>query len=85
MTLPARREYDRNINQFSKPLRNSVSVIINQFKSSVKRWCNKNGYNHYQWQTRFYDHILHNEDSIDRIREYIGNNPKNWSDDELYN
>jgi putative transposase len=85
MALPARWENCQQINQFSKPVRNSVSVIINQFKSSVKRWCNKNGSNYFQWQSRFYDQILHNEESIDLIREYIGNNPKNWSYDELNN
>ena len=85
MSLQARRENGQKINQFSKPVRNSVSVIINQFKSSVKRWCNKNGSNYFQWQSRFYDQILHNEDSIDKIREYIFNNPKDWIDDDLYN
>jgi len=85
MALQARRENGQQINQFSKPVRNSVSVIINQFKSSVKRCGNKNGFNYFQWQSRFYDQILHNENSIDKIREYICNNPKNWSDDELYN
>jgi putative transposase len=85
MTLPARRQPNQNINQFSKPVKNSVSVIINQYKSSVKRWCNKNRLDHFQWQARFYDQILYNEGSIDNIREYINNNPKNWTEDELYN
>jgi putative transposase len=84
MTLPARREPNQNINQFSKPVKNSVSVIINQYKSSVKRWCNKNGLGHFQWQSRFYDQILYDENSIDNIREYIYNNPGNWEQDELY-
>jgi REP element-mobilizing transposase RayT len=53
-------------------------------KSSVKRWCNKSGFNHFQWQPRFYDQILQNENSFDTIREYIYNNPKNWTKDELY-
>jgi putative transposase len=75
----------QNINQFSKPVKNSVSVIINQYKSSVKRWCNKNRSNHFQWQSRFYDQILHDENSIDKIREYISTNPKYWIEDELYN
>jgi putative transposase len=85
MTLPARQEPNQNINQFSKPVKNSVSVIINQYKSSVKRWCNKNGFDHFQWQSRFYDHILNNDNSIENFREYIFNNPKNWTDDELFN
>jgi REP element-mobilizing transposase RayT len=85
MTLPIRKESNQNINQFSKPVKNSVSVIINQYKSSVKRWCNKNGFEYFHWQSRFYDQILTMGKSIDNIREYIWNNPKNWNEDDLYN
>jgi putative transposase len=42
MTTPS-IQMEPNRNQFAKPIKNSVSVIINQYKSSVKRWCNKNG------------------------------------------
>ncbi|MBE0652757.1 MAG: transposase [Bacteroidales bacterium] len=73
-----------NNNQFSKPVKNSISVIINQYKSSLKRWCNKNGFIFFQWQSRFYDHIVSNENSIDHIRNYIRSNPANWSSDELF-
>lgn len=75
---------NQNINQFSKPLKNSVSVIINQYKSSVKRWCNKNGFNHFHWQPRFYDKILRDNDSLENVRYYIRNNPGNWKSDELF-
>jgi putative transposase len=85
MTLPTRNESNQDIKQFTRPLKNSVSVIINQYKSSVKRWCNQNGADHFRWQSRFYDQILNNENSIDIIREYIHNNLRNWTDDELYN
>jgi len=84
MTIPSKHGSNQNINQFSKPVKNSISVIINQYKSSVKRWCNKNGFDNFQWQSRFHDKILHNENSIIMIREYIYNNPKNWSCDDLY-
>jgi putative transposase len=84
MTHPS-KQLKPEINQFANPVRNSVSVIIGQYKSSVKRWCNKNGFDDFQWQSRFYDRILHNENSIDRVREYIHNNPNNWIEDEFYN
>jgi REP element-mobilizing transposase RayT len=74
----------KNINCFSQPIKNSVSVIINQYKSSVKRWCNKNGFTNFQWQSRFYDQILHNEIALEKVREYIHNNPQNWLEDDLY-
>ena len=85
MTLQPRKKSNQKLNLFSKPIKNSISVIINQYKSSVKRWCNKNGFDHFQWQSSFYDEILHNENSIDKIREYICNNPTNWINDELKN
>jgi putative transposase len=62
-------------NEFSKPVKNSLSVIINQYKSSVKRWCNKNGHLRFEWQSRFYDHIIRDDQSFDEIRHYILTNP----------
>ena len=37
------------------------------------------------WQPRFYDHIIRNEISFQRISQYILNNPKKWHEDTLYN
>jgi REP element-mobilizing transposase RayT len=71
-------------NQFSKPIPNSISVIINQYKSSVKRWCNKNGHENFKWQSRFYDHIIRNEQSYQNISEYIINNPEKWKEDKFF-
>lgn len=78
MALPG-----NGINKFSKPVKNSVSVIVNQYKSTLKRWCNKNGYVSFQWQSRFYDKIIWNENSMDEVRYYIRDNPRNWEKDEL--
>ena len=33
----------------------------------------------FAWQSRFYDHIIRNEKSLNKIREYIANNPLKWS------
>lgn len=72
-------QYRRKTNQFSKPIEGSVSVIINQYKATLKRWCNGNGYGSFQWQSRFWDNILTNFDDIERIREYIRLNPLKWN------
>ena len=37
------------------------------------------------WQPRFYDHIIHSDNELDRIRNYIKNNPKNWVNDRNNN
>jgi len=70
--------------QFAKPISGSVSTIINQYKSSVKRWCNKNNFEYFQWQSRFYDHIIRNEQSNQTIANYIINNPSKWQEDKFY-
>ncbi len=64
--------------QFGQPIRNSLSVIINQFKGSVKRWANKNNYPNFSWQSRFYDRIIRNEKELYNIRKYIEQNPLKW-------
>jgi len=68
-------------NKFSNPIKNSLSIIINQFKGSVKRWCNKNGFSYFHWQPRFHEHIIRNDKSLYEIRKYMINNPLKWSID----
>lgn len=31
------------------------------------------------WQRNYYEHVVRNEDELDRIREYIRNNPAQWA------
>ncbi|WP_210516601.1 transposase [Hymenobacter terricola] len=67
-----------------RPLRPaSVPAIINQFKGSVKRWCNQHGYEDFAWQSRYHDHIVRNVEALGNIREYIIRNPKNWDPDKI--
>jgi REP element-mobilizing transposase RayT len=73
-----------SLQQFGKPVKNSLSLIINQYKGSVTRFARKNGYNNFSWQSRFYDHIIRNGQDLFRIRTYIKNNPLKWELDEYY-
>jgi hypothetical protein len=34
------------------------------------------------WQRNYYEHIIRNEDSYQKIRQYILDNPRNWEQDE---
>ena len=36
------------------------------------------------WQRDFYDHIIRNEDELNKIREYIRTNPLRWASDPDY-
>ncbi|HCL55426.1 MAG TPA: transposase [Spirochaetia bacterium] len=34
------------------------------------------------WQSRFHDHIIRDENELNRIRKYIIDNPANWGNDD---
>lgn len=60
----------------------SVASIVNHFKGKVKKWCNANGHQYFQWQPRFHDHVIRNGTSYNQINNYIANNIYNWHEDE---
>lgn len=62
----------------------TLGNIVGSFKSAVSKWAHKNNYNNFHWQSRFYDHIIRNENDLRRIREYIKNNPLKWELDEYF-
>lgn len=62
----------------------TLGNVVGSFKSAVSRWANKNDHNNFKWQQRFYDHIIRNENDLQRIRTYIKNNPLKWELDEYY-
>ena len=72
-----------NSNQYGKPVAGSVSVIINQYKGAVTKWCNKNNFLEFEWQGRFYDRVIRNNEEYWAIKNYIINNPENWQQDTL--
>ncbi len=67
-------------NKFGPQSKNLAS-IIRGFKSAVTTWCRKNNYPNFKWQSLFHDHIIRNQNSFERIQQYIIDNPKKWKDD----
>ena len=39
----------------------------------------------YIWQRNYYEHIIRNKQSYQRISKYIMNNPETWTEDRLFN
>lgn len=62
------------------PKSGSVSRIIGSYKSAVTKTARRMGYD-FGWQSRFYDHIVRDEQSYENIIHYIINNPRNWEKD----
>jgi putative transposase len=62
--------------------RPTLGIIINQFK----RICTikiRNANLKFAWQPRFHDHIIRDDEELQRIREYIRDNPQNWMNEKL--
>jgi REP element-mobilizing transposase RayT len=71
------------LNKYAKPLPGSVSVIINQYKGAVKKWSDRNGFNEFQWQPRFFDNVIRNHQQYLNIENYIRTNPSSWKNDKF--
>jgi len=74
-----------SLRRFGNIGKDSLSLIINQYKGSVTRFAHKNGFDDFFWQPRFYEHIIRNDNDLHRIRTYIRNNPLKWSIDKYNN
>lgn len=66
------------------PKSGSVSRIIQHYKTActkhIRSACPDVDF---EWQTRFYDHIIRNEVSFATISNYILNNPEKWKEDRF--
>jgi putative transposase len=68
------------------PQPGSIGAIIGQFKSrSTKRiWRLPGLSNRPIWQRNYYEHIIRNENELQKIILYIENNPVQWEEDQYY-
>jgi len=57
------------------------SLTTNQYIQNVKN-NNWPPFDKHLWQRGYYEHIVRGEKELDKIREYITNNPKNWAEDQ---
>jgi putative transposase len=59
------------------------TMTTNKYIDGVEKhnWSRFNGK---LWQRNYYEHIIRNETELNKIREYIINNPLNWETDENY-
>jgi putative transposase len=74
------------VEQFGRPVSGSIPTIIRSFKSAVTKRINdlRLTPGAKLWQRNYWEHIVRNEPELNRIREYIHNNPAQWKSDQLY-
>lgn len=73
------REYRNEFGPQSK----NLSSIIRGFKIGATKYA-KNNNIIFGWQPRFHDRIIRNDEELNRIRQYIIDNPLKWEIDRNY-
>ncbi len=68
--------------RFQNQGKNTLSSIIGSYKSIVTRNARKI-YNGFAWQSSFYDIIIRDDGSFERIKTYIIENPLKWDEDRF--
>lgn len=77
------RDDPPNNRSFVSPSR-TLGAIIRGFKSTTTVQINRlrNSAGSPLWQRNYYEHVVRDFNDLNRIREYIQNNPLQWSSDE---
>ena len=67
----------------SGPRKRSLGAIVGAYKSAVSKHVNRSGHPSGLpiWQRNFYDHVIRDDAGLDRIRQYIADNPARWAED----
>ena len=65
------------------PKRHALPEIVRAFKTFSARKINEMRASPGSpvWQRGFYEHVIRNEDELDKVRTYIMDNPSKWSED----
>jgi len=61
--------------------RGTIGSIVRGFKIGVTKWFRENIPNAVVWQRNYYEHVIRSEASLNRIRQYILDNPAQWAFD----
>ncbi len=80
---PFQNEQTTNIRNGLKPfLTHGLSEIVRGFKTFSSKYINQQTKYKFTWQKSFYDHIIRNDNELNRISDYIEKNPQLWKQDE---
>ena len=61
----------------------TLSQVIGSYKSlTTNKVHNENLHNGKLWQRSFYDRVIRSDEELNRVREYILNNPVKWENGE---
>ena len=81
LIIQSRRDRSRPVPTDALKIK-SLSELIGAFKTTSSKRIHENGFTSFKWQRSFYDRVIRGDDDLNRIREYIRNNPLKWALDE---
>ena len=59
----------------------TLGEIIRTYKAFSTRMIRKTVNPDFAWQRNYYEHVIRDEESLNRIRKYITDNPARWGFD----
>ncbi|MGD9486401.1 MAG: transposase [Calditrichaceae bacterium] len=68
-------------NQHPRGTSKTIGSVIRGFKIGVTKWMRQNTEFYHIWQRNYYERVIRDENELNRIREYIINNPIKWEMD----
>jgi REP element-mobilizing transposase RayT len=63
--------------------RGKLSTMVGGYKRAITLYANENKMD-FGWQARFHDHIVRDQEEMNRIADYIQNNVRRWKEDRFY-
>ncbi|MCK5320584.1 hypothetical protein KAJ61_04295 [Candidatus Parcubacteria bacterium] len=79
---PVPTDTNGNYSMFGHVTPKSIFTIIGSFKSITTKIVNLKFYETgFAWQSRFHDRVIRNGDELNRIRQYVMDNPLKWEID----
>jgi REP element-mobilizing transposase RayT len=73
----SRRSIQNEFMSCISPKPGSLATVVRSYKSAVSK--NIHLFDpDFSWQPRYYDHLIRSNRELDRIRDYIINNPLKW-------
>jgi putative transposase len=62
----------------------TIGSVVRGYKIGVTKWFRQNTNVYSVWQRNYWERIIRDETELEKIREYIKNNPKQWESDKLF-
>ena len=78
---PLRQRYKQPQTSHPTGTSKTIGSIVRGFKIGVTKWMRRNTTVRDVWQRNYYEHIVRNENELNRIRRYIIHNPAKWQYD----